>query len=273
MGTHPIFESDFDCLTESRKWAIDRTTKLIMNHREMERCSSAPILNYESEQAGSTANNVHQILRPTSIRLRRHSSLNRGLLHNVRKISESDERTGEAKINTSISLNSSTEKLNLSSTPSSPIQSPNILFRPIKMDSPERSSPEKNEYALRSRQQPGKQLYRPSSGTRKRRSRCVYDNDTPTPTQNSRITKRTKIDCDTCLRTTSSDSGISTTETFSDLSANINTPPSPSNDSRIIRPRSGSNLDFWWAKNERVRRLSTESIVSVDSITKEINKT
>ena len=106
-----------------------------------------------------------------------------------------------------------------------------------------------------------------------RRSRCVYDNDTPTPTQNSRITKRTKIDCDTCLRTTSSDSGISTTETFSDLSANINTPPSPSNGSSQIRPRSGSNLDFWWAKNERVRRLSTESIVSVDSITKEINKT
>lgn len=242
-----------------------------MNHREMERCSSAPILNYESEQAAGTAK--HQILRPTSIRLRRHSSLNRGLLHNVRKISESDERTGEAKINTSISLNSSTEKLNLSSTPSSPIQSPNILFRPIKMDSPEHSSPEKNEYALRSRQQPGKQLYRPSSGTRKRRSRCVYDNDTPTPTQNSRITKRTKIDCDTCLRTTSSDSGISTTETFSDLSANINTPPSPSNGSSQIRPRSGSNLDFWWAKNERVRRLSTESIVSVDSITKEINKT
>ena len=69
-----------------------------MNHREMERCSSAPILNYESEQAGSTVNNVHQILRPTSIRLRRHSSLNRGLLHNVRKISESDERTGEAKV-------------------------------------------------------------------------------------------------------------------------------------------------------------------------------
>merc|ERR1712227_772938 len=168
----------------------------------------------------------------------------------VRKISESDERTGEAKINTSISLNSSTEKLNLSSTPSSPIQSPNILFRPIKMDSPEHSSPEKNEYALRSRQQPGKQLYRPSSGTRKRRSRCVYDNDTisPTPTQNSRITKRSKIDCDTCLRTTSSDSGISTTETFSDLSANINTPPSPSNGPIRIRPRSGSNLDFWWAK-------------------------
>ena len=154
-----------------------------MNHREMERCSSAPILNYESEQATGTANNVHQILRPTSIRLRRHSSLNRGLLHNVRKISESDERTGEAKVrlatifrrklslqvNTSISLNSSTEKLNLSSTPSSPIPSPNILFRPIK-DSPtsEHSSPEKNEYSLRSRQQPGKQLYRPSSGTRKR---------------------------------------------------------------------------------------------------------
>ena len=107
-----------------------------------------------------------------------------------------------------------------------------------------------------------------------RRSRCVYDNDTnsPTPTQNSRITKRTKLDCDTCLRTTSSDSGISTTETFSDLSANINSPPSPSNGSRV-RPRSGLNLDFWWAKNERVRRLSTESIVSVDSITKEINKT
>ena len=72
-----------------------------MNQREhMERCSSAPILNYESssDQSADPNNTTVQIIRPTSIRLRRHSSLNRGLLHNVRKISESDERTGEAKV-------------------------------------------------------------------------------------------------------------------------------------------------------------------------------
>lgn len=37
--------------------------------------------------------------RPSSLRLRRHSSLTRGILQRVRTNSEADERPGEAKVN------------------------------------------------------------------------------------------------------------------------------------------------------------------------------
>ena len=63
-----------------------------MDEKEkIERCNSAPILIDEFENA------IPEHI-TTRARLRRHSSLNRGLLHNVRKISESDERHGEAKV-------------------------------------------------------------------------------------------------------------------------------------------------------------------------------
>ena len=123
---------------------------------------------------------------------------NRGLLHNVRKISESDERSGEAKvsicwqsiifwqkkkfvdkiiqINSSISLGSSMEKLNISTSPLPSPSTNSPFFRPIR-NSPTlenayalQISPEKvSDYSLRPRHlPPGKQLYRPDSRTRKR---------------------------------------------------------------------------------------------------------
>jgi len=33
MGTHPIFESDFDCLTDESKWNSLQTSALVLFHK------------------------------------------------------------------------------------------------------------------------------------------------------------------------------------------------------------------------------------------------
>ena len=95
--------------------------------------------------------------------------------------------------------------------------------------------------------------------------------DMPSPSSQQTI-KRLKLDCDElCLRSTSSDSGIS--------SDNCTVP-----EFRIIDPLSAvprpftieskkvDGLDFWWKNSTRTRRLSNDSLVSNDSITKEIQQ-
>ena len=80
-----------------------------MDNNPIERRNSAPIIAWErlnqtetSLPPQPTPENESplkpQLIKPQGVRLRRHSSLTRGLLHNVRKISESDERSGEAKV-------------------------------------------------------------------------------------------------------------------------------------------------------------------------------
>lgn len=116
------------------------------NDRKLfERCNSAPILQWELISSSPTKYEKTKPLTPTSdtlltpdekpkflfkrTKLRRHSSLTKGLLQRCRTTSDADERLGEAKvdsflneclikifkiqINTSISLTSSTEKLNI----------------------------------------------------------------------------------------------------------------------------------------------------------------
>ena len=172
------------------------------NASPVERCNSAPLIAWDEPAPSSSVHSKKapssqqrqieeqsaKLIKPQSVRLRRHSSLTRGLLHAVRKISESDERHGEAKasswvtrgqlmiyltqVNNSINLSSSTEKLNMSSnsTPPSPslLSSPSNMFRPIK-NSPSweyQPSPEKDGYGLRPRNSTGKQCTRPSSRKR-----------------------------------------------------------------------------------------------------------
>ena len=84
-----------------------------MDNNSIERCNSAPIIAWERlnqteislppqpitpESESPLKLEPNKLIKPQGVRLRRHSSLTRGLLHNVRKISESDERSGEAKV-------------------------------------------------------------------------------------------------------------------------------------------------------------------------------
>jgi hypothetical protein len=91
-----------------------------MSDDRSERCSSAPVtkwielsqnkfasefsfkpINYLTQNKPDNltdANSNTTILRPSSLRLRRHSSLTRGILQRVRTNSEADERPGEAKV-------------------------------------------------------------------------------------------------------------------------------------------------------------------------------
>ena len=89
-----------------------------MSDEAVERCNSAPVIKWlelNSPQNGSfkpipvlTPEGANSgfipgaesgnLRRPGSLRLRRHSSLNRGILQRVRTNSEADERPGEAKV-------------------------------------------------------------------------------------------------------------------------------------------------------------------------------
>ena len=77
------------------------------------------------------------------------------------------------------------------------------------------------------------------------------------PIKRLRLTEQNKTDEQS--RTISSDSGIFITQ-------NKNKSTSTSNNETDVE------TFHWWHKTHRTRRLSTESIVSTDSITREINK-
>jgi len=177
------------------------------------------------------------------------------------------------QVNNSINLSSSTEKLNMSSnsTPPSPslLSSPSNMFRPIK-NSPSweyQPSPEKDGYGLRPRNSTGKQCTRPSS--RKRSSRLsgesmAIDKPIKRLRLESHPTPNTTPSSDE--RTISSDSGI-----FINKSSTSTTEPTCT--THPVSSANSSDVEFhWWHKTHRTRRLSTESIVSTDSITREINK-
>lgn len=264
------------------------------NDRKLfERCNSAPILQWELISSSPTKYENAKPLTPTSdtlltpdekpkflfkrTKLRRHSSLTKGLLQRCRTTSDADERLGEAKINTSISLTSSTEKLNIlqasfgntstSSNPTffRPIGSPNSVF-----DSPRSASPDSRcEYPLRSRQQPGRQVFKPS-GKRKRSACHSSDLDPGLPLRPLTSAKRLRLETDDIV---SSDSGASDlnlpTLTGGALDAPLPPPP----------PSATDTLDWWLETNQsfsasdRIRRMSSESSLSIDSITREFNST
>lgn len=263
---------------------------------EVERCNSAPVIKWIELHPGILGSpllpgnsfkpipltpEVDRILpvetgslrRPGSLRLRRHSSLTRGILQRVRTNSEADERPGEAKINTSISLNSSTEHLHLSPNPGispnpaffRPIGSPNSVF-----DSPGSASPESRcEYPLRSRQQPGRQMFKPVN-TRKRSARSSMDTDDGHSVQSNAI-KRIKLDLDwSDDRTVSNDSG--TVEDIDGRPRRLDCLP----DSASTQTQPSLPYDWWHNHganfHDRIRRMSSESSISIDSITKEFNQ-
>jgi len=257
----------------------------------VERCSSAPVIKWLELNQNNASPIISRSFKPIkqtslqqpdsvdecsndsnnakkSLRLRRHSSLTRGVLQRVRTNSEADERAGEAKINTSFSLNSSTERLHLSPNPGvSPGASSNsggAFFRPIGspnsvFDSPGSASPESRcDYPLRSRQQPGRQMFKPGiPASRKRSSRNSMDTDDGHAVQSSAI-KRIKLDLDWSEtdRTVSNDSGNG-------------------EDPNVHHP--SINPYDWWGTDganqfrERIRRMSSESSISIDSITKEFS--
>lgn len=259
-----------------------------MDNNSIERCNSAPIIAWErlnqteislppqpiispGESESPLKLEPNKLIKPQGVRLRRHSSLTRGLLHNVRKISESDERSGEAKVNNSINLSSSTEKLNMSSTPPSPslLSSPSNMFRPIK-NSPtwdfQPSTPEKDaSYGLRPRNSIGKQCTRPSS---RKRSSLGEPMTIDKPIKRLRLTEQNKTDeHQPSPRTISSDSGIF-------MAQNKKSSTSTSSNNETLSTATDVETFHWWHRktHNRTRRLSTESIVSTDSITREINK-
>lgn len=255
------------------------------DHKLFERCNSAPILQWELISSSPTKYETKP-LTPTSdhlltpddkpkflfkrTKLRRHSSLTKGLLQRCRTTSDADERLGEAKINTSISLTSSTEKLNMlpashrtASNPTffRPIGSPNSVF-----DSPRSASPDSRcEYPLRSRQQPGRQVFKPS-GKRKRSACDSSDLDPGLPWRPLTSAKRLRLENDDIV---SSDSGASDLNLPTGGAFDAPLPPPP--------PTATDTLDWWLESNQgfsdRIRRMSSESSLSIDSITREFNST
>lgn len=262
------------------------------NDRKLfERCNSAPILQWELISSSPTKYESKP-LTPTSdhlltpddkskiffkrTKLRRHSSLTKGLLQRCRTTSDADERLGEAKINTSISLTSSTEKLNIipaslgntstSSNPTffRPIGSPNSVF-----DSPRSASPDSRcEYPLRSRQQPGRQVFKPT-GKRKRSACDSSDLDPGLPLRPLTSAKRLRLENEDIV---SNDSGASDLNLpMTGGAFDVPLPPPP--------PTATDTLDWWLESNQgfsasdRIRRMSSESSLSIDSITREFNST
>jgi len=278
-----------------------------MSEEKVERCSSAPVIkwleiggNIKTPPAASFEPIKQDAITPEkekvpanrrtgSLRLRRHSSLTRGILNRIRTNSETDERQGEAKINTSISLNSSTERLHLSPNPGTsspqavngafftvPHGSPNSVF-----DSPRSNSPEPNltrcePYPLRSRQQPGRQIFKPANTkSRKRSLRNSMDTDDGPVVVPSGAVKRIKLDLDwTDAHSVSPDSS-----TFSESHEIPLKSKFHSTDPQSLPPlgdppySQALPYDWWNTRNSnRIRRMSSESSISVDSITKEFNK-
>ena len=93
-----------------------------MSEEKVERCSSAPVIkwleiggNIKTPPAGSFEPIKQDAITPEkekvpanrrtgSLRLRRHSSLTRGILNRIRTNSETDERQGEAKVSKKVFL-------------------------------------------------------------------------------------------------------------------------------------------------------------------------